>query len=168
MLVDNGTAAFSASSSFARYTRSPVRVGRRLHGGRAFATAGTATWEAPGHPQRQLPTVGPLRPPDENRNTRASYRVYTDATEDSGQTPMTVNQRQPGTQGWVQPGSTSLNPGAKVVLSAASSLRRLDHRRRRATASPRPEPPVPPPPLQRLTIALGVPRAAMQGPRPPP
>lgn len=34
---------------------------------------------------------------------------------------MTVNQRQPGTQGWVQLGVYSLNPGAKVVLSAASS-----------------------------------------------
>lgn len=119
VLVDNGTAAFSASSSFARYTRSPVRVGSDYMAAE-LATAGTATWRLP------VTRSGSFRlwaryAPDENRNTRASYRVYTDATEGSGQTPMTVNQRQPGTQGWVQLGVYTLNPGAKVVLSAASS-----------------------------------------------
>jgi len=47
--------------------------------------------------------------------------VYSDATDASGQTPVVVNQRQPGTQGWVQLGVYSLNPGARVVLSAATT-----------------------------------------------
>jgi hypothetical protein len=119
VLVDNGTAAFSASSSFARYTRSPVRVGSDYMAAEV-ATAGTATWRLP------VTRAGSFRlwaryAPDENRNTRASYRVYTDATEASGQTPVTVNQRQPGTQGWVQLGVYSLAAGSKVVLSAATS-----------------------------------------------
>ncbi|MDO9015289.1 MAG: hypothetical protein Q8S73_37230 [Deltaproteobacteria bacterium] len=119
VLVDNGTTAFRASTSFARYTRSPVRVGADYMAAE-IATAGTATWTLP------VTRSGRFRlwaryAPDENRNTRASYRAYSDATDASGQSPVVVNQRQPGTQGWVELGVYSLNPGAKVVLSAASS-----------------------------------------------
>lgn len=119
VLVDNGTSAFSASSSFARYTRSPVRVGADYMAAE-IANAGTATWRLPVTRSGRF-TLWARYAPDENRNTRASYRVYTDATEASGQTPVVVNQRQPGTQGWVQLGVYSLNAGAKVVLSAATS-----------------------------------------------
>ncbi len=119
VLVDNGTAAFSASSSFARYTRSPVRVGADYMAA-DIAMAGTATWTLPVTRSGRF-ALWARYAPDENRNTRASYRVYTDATDASGQTPVVVNQRQPGTQGWVQLGTYSLSAGAKVVLSAATS-----------------------------------------------
>jgi hypothetical protein len=94
-------------------------VGSNYHA-LAAAMAGTVSWRLP------VTTAGrfALRAryaPDENRNTRASYQVFTDGAAASGQTPLTVNQRLPGTQGWVDLGTFTLNPGARVVLSSQAS-----------------------------------------------
>ncbi len=119
VVVDNGTAAFSASSAFARYTRSPVRVGPDYTAANA-ATAGTATWRLPVTAGGRF-RVWARYAPDENRNTRASYQVFADGTDASGATAVTVNQRTPGVQGWVDLGLFTLRAGARVVLTSASS-----------------------------------------------
>lgn len=119
VVVDNGTSGFTATASFATYTRSPVRVGAD-YTATTMGTAGTATWRLP------VTTEGSFRvwaryAPDENRNTRAGYRVFPDSSDALNAAPITVNQRLPGQQGWVELGTFTLRAGAHVTLTVDAS-----------------------------------------------
>ncbi|MBI5514119.1 MAG: L,D-transpeptidase family protein [Deltaproteobacteria bacterium] len=119
VVVDNIDGAFSATGAWATYNRSPSRVGSNYHA-LAAAMGGSVTWRLP------VTTTGRflLRAryaPDENRNTRVAYQVFTDGSAGSAQAALTVNQRLPGNQGWVDLGTFTLNAGARVVLTAAAS-----------------------------------------------
>jgi hypothetical protein len=117
--VDNGTAAFSSSSTFATYRLNPIRVGADYTAAMT-GTAGTVTWNLPIVSSGRF-QVWVRYAPDQNRNTRASYRMYTNGTEASGQAPVVVNQRLPGAQGWVSIGTQTLSAGAHVVLTATAT-----------------------------------------------
>ncbi|MEI8259763.1 MAG: hypothetical protein WCJ30_29205 [Deltaproteobacteria bacterium] len=115
LAVDNDTAAFTATGPWANYTRSTVRVGSN-YAGLQIGTSGTATWQLP------VTTTGSFEvftryAPDVSRNTHAIYRVYAGASSTPAGAAAIVNQRLPGSLGWVSLGTFTLGAGSHVTVS---------------------------------------------------
>ncbi len=115
LAVDNDTPSFSATGPWANYTRSTVRVGAN-YAGLQIGTSGTATWQLPVSTSGSFEVFARYAP-DVNRNTHAVYRVYASASNAVAGAPVIVNQRLPGSLGWVSLGTFTLGAGSHVSVS---------------------------------------------------
>lgn len=118
--VDNRDGAFSVTGTWGTYTRSSVRVGSDYRGIDVGQT-GVATWRLPVNAEGRI-KLWARYAPDTNRNTHAIYRVFNDASATSGNPEVSVNQRLPGANGWVELGTYTLRAGARVTLTDRTAM----------------------------------------------